>query len=95
MPAGSQLVVRSTGKVNFEVVHHGGVGRGAGGRTRRIPAGTTEHRFVIKGDGSAAVRGVLGHDLNWNFSAIPDRAPTIEIHQGSGAAGARRAAARL
>jgi uncharacterized protein (TIGR02302 family) len=34
---------------------------------------------VIKGDGSAAVHGVLGSDLVWNFTAIPDRAPTIDL----------------
>ncbi|HVZ53111.1 MAG TPA: TIGR02302 family protein [Pseudolabrys sp.] len=78
VPAGSQLVVRSTGQVNFELVHHGGVDV-APAANAQLPAGTTEHRFVIKGDGSAGVRGVLGHELNWNFSAIPDRAPTIEF----------------
>ena len=34
---------------------------------------------MIKGDGSAAVHGVLGTDLVWNFTAIPDRAPNIEL----------------
>ena len=43
-----------------------------------LPAGTEEHRFSIKGDGSVAVHGV-GSDLAWNFTAIPDRAPTIEL----------------
>ena len=44
-----------------------------------MPAGTEERRLVIKGDGSAAVHGVLGSDLVWNFTAIPDRAPNIEL----------------
>ena len=79
VPAGSQLVVRSTGQVNFELVRHGGVDDAPAAANAQLPAGTTEHRFVIKGDGSAGVRGVLGRDLNWNFSAIPDRAPTIEF----------------
>ena len=34
---------------------------------------------IIKGNGSAAVHGVLGSDLVWNFTAIPDRAPNIEL----------------
>ena len=34
---------------------------------------------MIKGDGSAALHGVGGNDLVWNFTAIPDRAPTIEL----------------
>jgi uncharacterized protein (TIGR02302 family) len=34
---------------------------------------------LIKGDGSVAVHGVLGSDLVWNFTAIPDRAPNIEL----------------
>ena len=38
-----------------------------------LPAGSAERRFVIKGDGSAALRGVIGTDLTWNFTAIPDR----------------------
>jgi uncharacterized protein (TIGR02302 family) len=44
-----------------------------------LPAGTEERRLLIKGDGSAAVHGVLGSDLVWNFTAIPDRAPNIEL----------------
>ena len=58
---------------------HGGI------ETRRLearaplPAGTEERRLIIKGDGSAAVHGVLGTDLVWNFTAIPDRAPNIEL----------------
>lgn len=79
VPAGSQLVVRSTGQVNFELIRHGGVEPAPAGANTPLPAGTSEHRFVIKGDGSASVRGVLGHDLDWNFAAIPDRAPTIEF----------------
>ena len=44
-----------------------------------LPAGTEERRFIIKGDGSAAVHGVVGTDLTWTFTAIPDRAPTIAL----------------
>jgi uncharacterized protein (TIGR02302 family) len=79
VPVGSQLVVRATGKVSFDIVRHGGL-EGAPAETRApLPAGTEERRLIIKGDGSAAVHGVLGNDLVWNFTAIPDRTPTIEL----------------
>ena len=44
-----------------------------------LPAGTEERRFIIKGDGSATLHGVVGTDLAWSFAAIPDRAPTISL----------------
>jgi uncharacterized protein (TIGR02302 family) len=79
VPAGSQLMIRATGKVRFDVVHHGGI-EDAPAETRvALPAGTEERRLIIKGDGSAAVHGVLGSDLVWTFTAIPDRAPHIEL----------------
>ncbi len=79
VPAGSQLVIRATGKVNFDIVRHGGLEDAPAETRAPLPAGTEERRLVIKGDGSAAVHGVLGSDLVWNFTAIPDRAPTIEL----------------
>jgi uncharacterized protein (TIGR02302 family) len=79
VPAGSQLVIRATGKVSFDIVRHGGLEDAPAESRAPLPAGTEERRLVIKGDGSAAVHGVLGNDLVWNFTAIPDRAPTIEL----------------
>ncbi|HEY6024295.1 MAG TPA: TIGR02302 family protein [Pseudolabrys sp.] len=79
VPAGSQLVIRATGKVRFDIVRHGGLEDAPAEARAPLPAGTEERRLVIKGDGSAAVHGVLGSDLVWNFKAIPDRAPTIEL----------------
>jgi uncharacterized protein (TIGR02302 family) len=79
VPAGSQLVIRATGKVNFDIVRHGGLEDAPAEARAPLPAGTEERRLIIKGDGSAAVHGVLGSDLVWNFTAIPDRAPTIEL----------------
>ena len=79
VPTGSQLVVRATGKVNFDIVRHGGLEDAPAEARAPLPAGTEERRLIIKGDGSAAVHGVLGSDLVWNFTAIPDRAPTIEL----------------
>ena len=79
VPAGSQLVVRATGKVRFEIVRHGGIEDAPAETRAALPAGTEEKRLLIKGDGSVAVHGVLGSDLVWNFTAIPDRAPNIEL----------------
>jgi uncharacterized protein (TIGR02302 family) len=78
VPAGSQLVIRSTGKVHIDIAAKGGV-EAAKGPPAPLPAGAEERRYVINGDGSAAVRGVGSGDLVWTFSAIPDRAPTIEL----------------
>jgi uncharacterized protein (TIGR02302 family) len=79
VPTGSQLVIRATGKVRFDIVHHGGIEDAPAEARAPVPAGTEERRLLIKGDGSAAVHGVLGSDLVWNFTAIPDRAPNIEL----------------
>jgi uncharacterized protein (TIGR02302 family) len=79
VPVGSQLVVRATGKVRFEIVRHGGIEDAPAETRAALPAGTEEKRLLIKGDGSVAVHGVLGSDLVWNFTAIPDRAPNIEL----------------
>lgn len=79
VPVGSQIVVRSTGKVHFDIVRNGGLEETAADGRVPLPAGTQERRLTVKGDGSAAIHGVLGNDLVWNFKAIPDRAPTIEL----------------
>jgi uncharacterized protein (TIGR02302 family) len=79
VPSGSQLVIRATGKVHFDIIRKGGIEDAPAEARVPLPAGTEERRLVIKGDGSAAVHGVLGSDLVWNFTAIPDRAPTIDL----------------
>ena len=79
VPAGSQLVIRSTGNVRFEIVRKGAIEDASVETRAALPAGADERRLVIKGDGSAAVSGVLSTDLTWKFTAIPDRAPTIEL----------------
>jgi uncharacterized protein (TIGR02302 family) len=78
VPAGSQLVIRATGKVNFDIVRKGGIEDAKADTRTPLPTGTEEHRLIVNGDGSAVVRGA-GGDLTWNFTAIPDRAPTIEL----------------
>ena len=79
VPVGSQLVIRATGKVHFDIVRRGGIEDAPAEARAPLPAGTEEKRLLIKGDSSAAVHGVLGTDLVWNFTAIPDRAPNIEL----------------
>ena len=79
VPSGSQLVIRATGKVHFDIIRKGGIEDAPAEGRAPLPAGTEERRLVIKGNGSAAVHGVLGSDLVWNFTAIPDRAPTIDL----------------
>ncbi len=83
VPAGSQLVVRSTGDVKFDIRRKGGIeaARANDGKSNAaspLPKGSEERRFVIKGDGAAVLSGV-GGDLTWAFTAIPDQAPTITL----------------
>ena len=79
VPAGSTLVVRSTGKADFSVVVAGGVAELQGGDARpQAPAGTEERRYTITDTGSATVRGI-GDNLVWSFTAIPDRVPVIAL----------------
>ncbi|HYI05996.1 MAG TPA: TIGR02302 family protein, partial [Reyranella sp.] len=79
VPAGSTLVVRSTGKADFNVAVAGGVAEAPGGDARpQAPAGTEERRYIITDTGSATVRGV-GENLVWSFTAIPDRIPVIAL----------------
>ncbi len=76
VPAGSTLIVRSTGKLNLDVSSTGGVTPDkAEGQT---PAGTEEHRFKITATGTAALHGA-GDDLVWPFNAIADQPPTIAL----------------
>jgi uncharacterized protein (TIGR02302 family) len=79
VPAGSQLVIRSTGNVHLEVTRKGGLDDVKDAQPTPLPKGTEEHRLTIKGDGSAAIHGVLGSDHVWAFKAIPDQTPTIEF----------------
>src|SRR5262249_57141205 len=41
--------------------------------------GTEERRFVINDAGTATVRGVAASDVSWQFTAIPDKPPTIAL----------------
>jgi uncharacterized protein (TIGR02302 family) len=79
VPSGSVLVVRATGNVHLDVSAKGGLEAAPTDQNAALPAGSEEHRLLIKSDGSASVHGVLGSDHVWRFAAIPDKPPTIEL----------------
>jgi uncharacterized protein (TIGR02302 family) len=75
VPAGSTLIVRSSGGA-LDVATSGGVAEAA--PADQAPKGTTEKHFTIAGDGTVHVRAPSGQP-QWAFSATPDRAPTIAL----------------
>ena len=75
VPSGSTLIVRSSGG-SLDVVAGGGVTETQA--KEQAPQGTNERRFTITGDGTAHVRAPSGQP-QWQFTAIPDRAPTISL----------------
>jgi uncharacterized protein (TIGR02302 family) len=75
VPAGSTLIVRSSGGM-LDVVTGGGITEAV--PTGEAPKGTNEKHFTIAGDGTAQVRAPSGQP-QWIFSATPDRPPTIAL----------------
>ena len=75
VPAGSTLIVRSSGGT-LDVVPGGGVTEAV--PTEQAPKGTNERHFTITGDGTAHVRAPSGQP-QWKFTAIADRPPTIAL----------------
>jgi uncharacterized protein (TIGR02302 family) len=75
VPAGSTLIVRSSGGT-LDVVTGGGVTEAAA--AEQAPKGTTEKHFTIAGDGTVHVRAPSGQP-QWAFSATPDRPPTVAL----------------
>ena len=75
VPAGSTLIVRSSGGT-LDVLAGGGVTEAQ--PAEEAPKGTNERHFTIAGDGTAHVRAPSGQP-QWKFTAIPDRAPTIAL----------------
>ncbi|SCB44877.1 TIGR02302 family protein [Bradyrhizobium shewense] len=75
VPAGSTLIVRSSGG-SLDVVVSGGLKEVA--PTEAAPKGTNEKHFTITADGTAHVRAPSGQP-QWAFAATPDRAPTIAL----------------
>ena len=75
VPAGSTLIVRSSGGT-LDVIAGGGVSETA--PTEQAPKGTNEKHFTVAGDGTVHVRAPSGQP-QWKFTAIPDRPPTIAL----------------
>src|SRR5438445_28380 len=78
VPAGSTLVVRATG-IHLDVVASGGLAEPSSGAQSSNAKGTEERRFVINDAGAATVRGAAASDVTWQFTAIPDKPPTIAL----------------
>lgn len=75
VPAGSTLIVRSSGG-SLDVAVAGGVTEAP--PAADAPQGTSERHFTIAGDGTAQVRAPSGQP-RWAFTAVPDRPPTIAL----------------
>ena len=75
VPAGSTLIVRSSGGT-LDVVAGGGITEVT--PAEQAPAGTNERHFTIASDGTAHVRAPSGQP-QWKFTAILDRPPTIAL----------------
>jgi uncharacterized protein (TIGR02302 family) len=78
VPAGSTLVVRATG-IHLDVAATGGLAEPSSGAQSNPAKGSEERRFVINDAGAATVRGAGGGDVTWQFTAIPDKPPTIAL----------------
>ena len=76
VPVNATLVVRSTGKVDVDVVGSDGIV--AAKDEAHAPAGTQEHKFTVTASGTATLRG-LRDDVAWSFNAIPDKPPIIAL----------------
>lgn len=77
VPAGSMLVVRASG-IHLNVTASGGLAEPSSGAQSNAK-GSEERRFVINDTGAATVRGAAAGDLTWQFTAIPDKPPTIAL----------------
>src|SRR5437764_4276590 len=78
VPAGSTLIVRATG-IHLDVAASGGVTEAASAVQTVGGNATEERRFVINDTGAATVRGAASSDVGWQFTAIPDKPPTIAL----------------
>ncbi|MBR0790522.1 TIGR02302 family protein [Bradyrhizobium manausense] len=75
VPAGSTLIVRSSGG-SLDVVVSGGLKETE--PAEAAPKGTNEKHFTITGDGTAHVRAPSGQP-QWAFAATADHPPTIAL----------------
>ena len=95
VPAGSELVIRSSGNVHFDVARKGGLEPVPADARVALPAGSEERRFTIKGDGSATVQGISGGSSRLDLHRHPRPRTDHRSAARSGAPSARFAAARL
>jgi uncharacterized protein (TIGR02302 family) len=79
VPTGSVLVIRASGKVQFDVATSGGVTEVAADQRPAAPSGTEERRYLISERGTAIVHGLSEDDLTFAFNAIPDKPPVIAL----------------
>jgi uncharacterized protein (TIGR02302 family) len=75
VPAGSTLIVRSSGGT-LDVVAGGGISEVT--PSEQAPKGTNEKHFTIATDGTVHVRAPSGQP-QWKFTAIADKPPTIAL----------------
>jgi uncharacterized protein (TIGR02302 family) len=75
VPAGSTLIVRSSGGA-LDVAVSGNLTEAV--PKEQAPQGTNEKHFTIAGDGTARVRSPSGQP-EWKFAAVADHAPTIAL----------------
>ncbi len=75
VPAGSTLIVRSSGGA-LDVAVTGNLTEAV--PKEQAPQGTNERHFTIAGDGTARVRAPAGQP-EWKFAAIADHAPSIAL----------------
>jgi uncharacterized protein (TIGR02302 family) len=75
VPAGSTLIVRSSGGA-LDVAVSGNLTEAV--PKEQAPQGTNEKHFTIAGDGTARVRAPSGQP-EWKFAAVADHAPTIAL----------------
>ena len=78
VPAGSTLIIRATG-IHLDVVASGGLSEPKSGAQTVTGKGTEERQFVINEAGAVTVRGASSRDVTWQFTAIPDKPPTIAL----------------
>lgn len=84
VPAGSELVLRTTGLASIDLSPTGGLaaqpdekaGKKAG---TTADSNTIERRFKITADGALTLAGLPAGSVTWRFHALPDRAPTITL----------------
>ncbi len=87
VPTGSVLVIRASGRVQFDVATTGGVAEVPADQRPQAPDGTEERRFLITDRGTAQVKGLGSDDLTYAFNAIPDKPPVISVTKAEGQPG--------